>query len=84
MINTGNKFDKAVDEAVEKYRQLLYEQLERAENIKKIKDFTDYSSLDKLVIGVCGGDGIGPTITAASERSCVCFLRTTSRPARSR
>ena len=63
-----NRFDSAVEAAAEKYKALLYEQLQRAEDIKKVKDFTDYNKLDKLVIGVCGGDGIGPTITAASEK----------------
>ena len=31
-------------------------------------DFVDYQSLDKIVIGVCGGDGIGPAITAQAQR----------------
>ena len=29
---------------------------------------TDYSMLDKIIIGICGGDGIGPIISAESER----------------
>ena len=67
MSDNARKYDSAVESAVEKYRALLYEQLERADEIKKIKDFTDYTALEKTVIGVCGGDGIGPTITAAAE-----------------
>ena len=63
-----NRYDALVEAAAEKYKKLLYEQLQRADDIKKVKDFTDYAELDKLVIGVCGGDGIGPTITAASEK----------------
>lgn len=54
--------------AVEKFEALLREQLERSEKIKEEKDFVDYSSLDKIVIGVCGGDGIGPIITKESAR----------------
>ena len=54
--------------AVEKFEALLREQLERSEKIKEEKDFVDYSSLDKIVIGVCGGDGIGPVITKESAR----------------
>lgn len=68
MNGNDGKFGAAVESAVEKYRSLLFEQLERAEEIKKIKDFIDYPSLDTIIIGVCGGDGIGPTITAASEK----------------
>lgn len=63
-----NRYESLVEAAAEKYKALLYEQLERADSIKKVKDFTDYNKLDKIVIGVCGGDGIGPTITAASEK----------------
>ena len=54
--------------AVEKFEALLKEQIERSEKIKEEKDFVDYSSLDKIVIGVCGGDGIGPIITKESAR----------------
>lgn len=54
--------------AVEKFESLLREQIERSEKIKEEKDFVDYSSLDKIVIGVCGGDGIGPIITKESAR----------------
>ena len=28
----------------------------------------DYSALDNLIIGICGGDGIGPVITHEAER----------------
>ena len=31
-------------------------------------DAVDYTKMDKIVIGVCGGDGIGPTITAETAR----------------
>jgi isocitrate dehydrogenase (NAD+) len=31
-------------------------------------DFIDYKSLDQIIIGVCGGDGIGPAITAQAQR----------------
>ena len=31
-------------------------------------DFVDYAALPQIVIGVCGGDGIGPTITHEAER----------------
>jgi isocitrate dehydrogenase (NAD+) len=36
--------------------------------MKEQKDFIDYSSLDKLIIGTVGGDGIGPAITAQAQR----------------
>ncbi len=64
-----NEIDKkAIDEAVEKFRGLMETQLERAKRIKEDKEFTDYKNLDKIIIGICGGDGIGPIITKESQR----------------
>lgn len=57
-----------LDLACEKFRKILEEQLGRVENMKVQGEFVDYSALDKLVIGVCGGDGIGPIITREAER----------------
>ncbi|MFA6804448.1 MAG: isocitrate/isopropylmalate family dehydrogenase [Candidatus Methanomethylophilaceae archaeon] len=60
--------EKAIQVAQEKYGALLRQQLERVERLKKEGDWTDYSKLDKLVIGVCGGDGIGPYICASAQK----------------
>jgi len=57
-----------IQEATEKFAKLLEQQLERNERIKASKDFIDYSKLDKLIIGVVGGDGIGPAITGEAHR----------------
>lgn len=54
--------------ASEKFEKLLEAQLARVEKMKAAKGFVDYSKLDKLIIGVCGGDGIGPVITKESAR----------------
>ena len=54
--------------AVEKFEALIREQDARSEAIKQQGDFIDYSTLDKLTIGVCGGDGIGPIITNEAAR----------------
>lgn len=54
--------------AAEKFAALVEEQLERNERIKIDKDFLDFSSLDKVIIGVVGGDGIGPAITRQAHR----------------
>ena len=55
-------------EAAEKFIKLIESQLERNERIKAQKEFTDYSKLDKIIIGVAAGDGIGPAITAEAVR----------------
>ncbi|MBQ3150805.1 MAG: isocitrate/isopropylmalate dehydrogenase family protein [Clostridia bacterium] len=52
--------------AVEKFEALIKEQSDRSDRIKEQGDFVDYDALDKIVIGVCGGDGIGPVITKES------------------
>lgn len=57
-----------IEEAKEKFGKLLEEQLARVEKMKAQKEFIDYSKLDKIVIGVAGGDGIGPAITKQAER----------------
>ena len=57
-----------IEAAKERFGQLLEEQLKRVENMKAQGDFLDYKSLDKIIIGVCGGDGIGSAITAQAER----------------
>ena len=60
--------EKDLDLACEKFREILKNQLTRVENMKAQGDFTDYEKLDTIKIGVCGGDGIGPTITHEAER----------------
>ena len=57
-----------IKEATQKFEKLVREQLARAQAIKEQGDFIDYSKLDKIIIGVCGGDGIGPIITKESAR----------------
>ena len=61
-------YQKELDLACEKFRKILEEQLVRVEDMKAQGDFVDYTGLDVLKIGVCGGDGIGPTITAQARR----------------
>ena len=57
-----------VDIAVEQFAKVVKSQLERIERMKAQKDFVDYQKLDKIIIGVCGGDGIGPVITHEAQR----------------
>ena len=60
--------EKAIKAAQEKFGELLRKQLERVDVLKGEGDWIDYSKLDKLIIGVCGGDGIGPYICASAQR----------------
>ena len=54
--------------AQDKFEQIILQQLARVEKMKEDKDFIDYGKLDKIVIGVVGGDGIGPAITQQAHR----------------
>ena len=60
--------ENQIKEALAKFEALVREQLARNERIKAQKEFVDFDNLDKIVIGVCGGDGIGPIITKESAR----------------
>jgi isocitrate dehydrogenase (NAD+) len=59
------KRDECMKElAKEKFMKLLNEQLDRVERLKREKDFLNYQALPQIVVGIVGGDGIGPAITA--------------------
>lgn len=62
-----SKYEAQIKTACEKFAALLEGQLERVERINAAGDFIDYKALDKIIIGICGGDGIGPIITKASQ-----------------
>ena len=59
---------KAIEAAKEKFGILLEKQLNRVEKLKEEGAPVDYSKLDKLIVGVCGGDGIGPYICASAQK----------------
>ena len=59
---------KSVEEATEHFGQLVNAQLERIERIKKEADWIDYQALDQIIVGVLGGDGIGPAISHEAQR----------------
>lgn len=61
--------------ASEKFAAVIEQQLKRVEKMKAQKDFVDYSKLDQIIIGVCGGDGIGPVITGEAQRVLEYLLR---------
>lgn len=57
-----------IEAAKTRFGELLEEQLKRVEVMKSQGDFIDYQALDKIIVGVCGGDGIGPAITNQAQR----------------
>jgi isocitrate dehydrogenase (NAD+) len=61
-------WEKEIENAKEHFGTLCSEQLERIERMKQQEDWVDYSTLDPLIIGVVGGDGIGPYICKEARR----------------
>lgn len=59
---------ETIEKAKEHFGKLLEAQFDRVEMMKKQSEFLDYSKLDTIIIGIVGGDGIGPYITAQAER----------------
>ena len=64
-----------IEIAKERFGQLLEEQLKRVEDIKATLTPTDFSAVEKIIIGVAGGDGIGPAITCQGKRVMEYLLR---------
>ncbi len=57
-----------VDAAKNHFANLIEQQLNRVESMKKRTDWVDYRSLRPIIIGICGGDGIGPFIAKQAQR----------------
>lgn len=54
--------------AQEKFGELIQSEFERIERMKEDSEITDYSKIDKIVVGVLPGDGIGPIIMEQALR----------------
>ena len=65
----------SLDDAKERFGKVLEEQLERVERLKAEQDWTDYSNVSPILVGMIGGDGIGPFIAAESQRVLVYLLK---------
>jgi len=65
----------AIDSAIEKFKTILTEQLARIETMKQGADWINLDTVSPLIIGICGGDGIGPMISVEAERVLAHCLR---------
>lgn len=52
-----------IEKAKIHFENLIIEQLKRIERLKNEKDWIEYSALKPIIIGIIGGDGIGPIIS---------------------
>ena len=59
---------QAIEKAKEHFGTVIAEQLERVERMKLAGDWTNYSELEPIIIGIVGGDGIGPLICRHAHR----------------
>ena len=60
--------ENQIKAAVEHYETLLRKQLARVDEMEKGAQAADLSKKEKIVIGVIGGDGIGPIIVEQAKR----------------
>ncbi|MBN7772001.1 isocitrate/isopropylmalate family dehydrogenase [Clostridium aminobutyricum] len=55
-------------EYMKSFEKIIAEQLVRVEKMKTADEFVDFEKLDKIVVGVIDGDGIGPIILTEARR----------------
>ena len=67
--------NEAIDRAVEQFRTLLTEQIARTERMERGAQAKNFAAMDKIVIGVAGGDGIGPIIMRETRRVMDALLK---------
>ena len=60
--------EKYIKDAAASFEKLLREQLERTDRMADAAPPKDFSSMDRIVIGLVGGDGIGPIIMKEATR----------------
>jgi isocitrate dehydrogenase (NAD+) len=66
---------KAIEKAKEHFGKILEEQMKRVDAMKSGQDWTDYSKLKTIKVGICGGDGIGPYISESAKMVLEDLLR---------
>ncbi|TXT67183.1 MAG: Isocitrate dehydrogenase [Promethearchaeota archaeon] len=55
--------EKDIEDAKAHFEKLIKDQLERIKHLKAEGDWIDYSHIKPIIIGIIGGDGIGPEIS---------------------
>ena len=60
--------DKHINKATIQFQKLLQDQLARVDRMSAVVEQTDYAALNPIIVGILGGDGIGPFIAAEAQR----------------
>lgn len=63
-------------EYIKSFEKIIAEQLARVERMKTSEEFVDFEKLDKIIVGIIDGDGIGPIILAEARKVLSQLLQT--------
>ena len=72
-MDLGNT--ETIQSAQTKFGVIISEQLARIERMKLETDWVDYSKISPIIVGMLGGDGIGPTISEETRRVLEYLMR---------
>lgn len=67
-MNVLLNYKEQIEKAKEHFAKILEPQIKRFETIKKETEWINFAELKPIIIGVVGGDGIGPYITSEAHR----------------
>ncbi len=67
-MNVLLNYKEQIEKAKEHFAKMLEPQIKRFETIKKETEWINFAELKPIIIGVVGGDGIGPYITSEAHR----------------
>ena len=60
--------NETIQRAKDHFGRIVEEQLKRVEGMKDAQDWVDYSQVKPIIIGILGGDGIGPFIADVARK----------------
>jgi isocitrate dehydrogenase (NAD+) len=66
---------QAIEAAKQHFGTVLEQQLQRVEQLKQEGDWTDFSKVSPIIVGMLGGDGIGPSISDETQKVLEYLLR---------
>ena len=67
---------QTIQNATQHFGKVVEQELQRVERLKQAEAWLDFAQIQPIVVGVLGGDGIGPAITAEAQRVLEHLLRT--------
>ncbi|HSF31777.1 MAG TPA: isocitrate/isopropylmalate family dehydrogenase [Candidatus Tectomicrobia bacterium] len=68
-------YEAQIEAAKTHFGKILEEQLARVERLKHQPDWLDFTQIKPIIVGMIGGDGIGPTIAIESQKVLESLLR---------